>query len=130
MNPKFLDESGVLQIHSDLIERFGGSHGLRDRGMLLSAIEMPKASFGGQFLHEDLFEMAAAYLYHLVQNHAFIDGNKRIGTAAALVFLDVNGFELTAEQDDLTEMVLEVAQGRLGKPEIADFLRRHARPNR
>lgn len=126
MEPKFLEEEGILEIHADLIRRFGGSNGLRDRGMMLSAIEMPKASFGGQFLHEDLFDMAAAYLFHLVQNHAFIDGNKRIGATAALVFLDANGIEMVADQEEYGDMVLEVAQGRFGKPEIADFLRRNS----
>lgn len=127
MEPEFLTEEGVIEIHSDLIRRFGGSDGLRDRGMMLSAIEMPKASFGGQFLHEDLFAMAAAYLFHLVQNHAFIDGNKRIGATAALVFLDANGIEMVADKDEYGDLVLEVAQGRLGKTEIAEFLRRNSR---
>ncbi len=87
---------------------------------------MPKATFGGSFLHEGLFVMAAAYLFHLVQNHAFIDGNKRIGLYAALAFLDKNGIEVVAEEDEAANMVLLVAQGQLGKEAIADFLRRNA----
>ena len=82
--------------------------------------------FGGQFLHEDLFDKASAYLFHLVQNHAFIDGNKRVGLAAALSFLDINGVEITADQDALTDMVLSVAEGHLNKEAIAEFLRRNA----
>lgn len=115
MNPRFLTEEGVLEIHHDLILRFGGSLGLRDRNMLLSAIEMPKASFGGQFLHDDLFEMAAAYLFHLVQNHPFVDGNKRTGATVATVFLDANGIELVADEVEFGDLVLEVAQSRLNK---------------
>jgi death-on-curing protein len=128
MNPRFLTEDGVLEIHHDLIKRFGGSDGLRDRNMLLSAVEMPKASFGGQFLHEDLFEMAAAYLFHLVQNHPFVDGNKRTGASVAVVFLDANGIELVADKVDYGDLVLEVAQGQLDKTAIANFLRQHSQP--
>ena len=82
--------------------------------------------FGGQYLHEDLFSMASAYLFHLVQNHAFIDGNKRIGLAAALSFLDINGVEVIADEDILYEMVLSVAEGLTNKEAIAEFLRKHA----
>ena len=94
--------------------------------MLDSALAMPRAGFGGSYLHEDLYEMAAAYLYHLVQNHPFIDGNKRVGLGAALVFLKLNGIEVIATQDEIVDMVLQVAQGKLHKPAIADFLRQHS----
>ena len=96
-------------------------------GLLLSAVEMPKASFGGVFLHEDIYEMGATYLFHIVQNHPFVDGNKRAGVASAIAFLRFNGLKLIVDQDLLTEMVLEVAQGHLGKSKIADFLRRYGR---
>lgn len=82
MDPEYLTTEDVLEIHADQIERYGGSGGIRDRGLLEAAVAMPQASFDGQLLHGDLFEMAAAYLYHLVQNHPFVDGNKRAGTAA------------------------------------------------
>lgn len=81
--------------------------------------------FGGSFLHEGLFIMAAAYLFHLVQNHAFIDGNKRIGLYAALSFLDKNGIEVIADEDEAADMVLRVAQGQVGKEDISDFLRQN-----
>jgi len=73
-----------------MIKTYGGSEGLRDAGLLHSAIAVPQASFGGNYLHAGLFEMAAAYLYHIVQNHPFVDGNKRTGAAAAIVFLAMN----------------------------------------
>ncbi|MDQ5822866.1 MAG: type II toxin-antitoxin system death-on-curing family toxin [Chloroflexota bacterium] len=126
MDTKFLTLEEVLELHATRIERYGGSFGVRDPGLLQSALEMPRAMFGGQYLHEDLFSMASAYLFHLVQNHAFIDGNKRIGLAAALSFLDINGVEIIADEDILYEMVLSVAEGLKNKEAIAEFLREHA----
>jgi death-on-curing protein len=82
------------------------------------------ATFGGEFLHTDVFEMAAAYLFHLVKNHPFLDGNKRVGAVAALVFLLLNGHDFDAPEDDLVEMVLSVAQGQIDKAEVAVFIRR------
>ena len=127
MSPIFLDLDMVLRIHRSLIDRYGGTEGLRDAGLLHSAIAMPQASFGGEPLHKNLFEMAAAYLYHLVQNHPFLDGNKRTGAAAAIVFLDLNGIEIEADEDGLVELTLRVASGQAGKAEIAGFFRRRAR---
>ncbi|HON68678.1 MAG TPA: type II toxin-antitoxin system death-on-curing family toxin [Phycisphaerae bacterium] len=126
MSPIFLDLDMVLRIHRSLIDRYGGTEGLRDAGLLHSAIAMPQASFGGEPLHKNLFEMAAAYLYHLVQNHPFLDGNKRTGAAAAIVFLDLNGIEIEADEDGLVELTLRVASGQAGKAEIAEFFRRLA----
>lgn len=124
--PVFLTMDEVCAIHLDQIDRYGGGEGLRDHGALASAIAQPEASFGGAYLHPDLFAMAAAYLFHLVENHPFIDGNKRVGTVAALVFLDINGLELRADPDALAELVMEVAQGKVGKDRIATFLRDHS----
>lgn len=126
MEIEFLQIEDVLGMHEDQIERYGGSPEIRDPGLLSSAVETPRASFGGRFLHETLFDMAAAYLFHIVQDHPFVDGNKRTGTVAALVFLDLNGVEVEIAEDDLVEHVLEVAQGRRSEPEIAAFLRAHA----
>jgi death-on-curing protein len=128
MELRFLTLSEVLELHATRIERYGGSFGVRDPCLLQSALEMPRAMFGGQFLHDDLFDKASAYLFHLVQNHAFIDGNKRVGLAAALSFLDINGVEIIADEDALTEMVLSVAEGHLNKEAIAEFLRHNATP--
>ena len=125
MDVVFLSIDDVLAIHQDQIDRYGGSAEVRDLELLASAVQMPQAAFGGVFLHADLFEMAAAYLFHIVQNHPFIDGNKRTGTATALVFLDLNGIEIDIPDDKLVEHVLEVAQGRIEKPEITGFLRQH-----
>jgi death on curing protein len=123
---EFLTTDDVLVIHADQIERYGGSHGVRDRGLLDAAVAMPRATFEGEFLHADVIEMAAAYLFHIVQNHPFVDGNKRAGAAAALTFLDMNGVEIDMDEDSLVELVLSVAQGQVGKGEIAGVLRRSA----
>ena len=121
--PLFLDIDRVLRIHKSLIEHYSGSEGVRDVGLLQSALAMPQASFGGKFLNADLIEMAAAYLYHLVQNHAFIDGNKRVGAATAIIFLAMNDIEIESDEDGLVELTLAVAKGEVGKQEIAEFFR-------
>jgi death-on-curing protein len=127
MLPLFLDIDHVLRTHLSLIEHYGGAEGVRDAGLLHSAVAMPQASFGGEFLHKNLFEMAAAYLYHLVQNHPFVDGNKRTGAAAAIIFLAMNGVELEADEEGLVDLTLAVARGEVGKAEIAEFFRQRAR---
>ena len=125
LQPWFLDINHTMRLHRNLIEVYGGSEGIRDVGLLHSAIAMPQASFGGEFLHRDLFETAAAYLYHIVQNHPFIAGNKRTGAAAAIIFLSMNDLELIVEEEALVNLVLQVACGAIGKPEVADFMRTH-----
>jgi death-on-curing protein len=125
MDPVFLSLSDVVDIHTDQTERYGGATGIRDIGLLESAMGMPMAGFGGQYLHSDIFEMAAAYLYHIVSNHPFVDANKRTGAVTALVFLKLNGHELDCSEDELEELVLGVAQGAQERHEIARFLRRH-----
>lgn len=124
--PLFLSVEDVIEIHADQIEGYGGSLGVRDVELLRSAIGMPEAGFGDQYLHADLFEMAAAYLYHIIQNHPFIDGNKRTGTMAAFVFLNLNGMTLDADESIFEPLVLKAAQGQIGKPAIAEFFRKHS----
>lgn len=128
LDPKFLDEERVLAIHLEQIELYGGSLGLRDHGLLRSALAQPSVSFGGQWLHRDLFEMAAAYLFSLVMNHPFVDGNKRVGTMTALSFLDLNDLEIVAGIDEFEALVLAVAAGTASRDDVATFLRAHARP--
>lgn len=125
---RFLDMDHVMRTHRSLIEAYGGGDGVRDVGLLHSAIAMPQASFGGQFLHNGLFEMAAAYLYHIVQNHPFIDGNKRTGAATAIIFLAMKDVEIEADEDGLVDLTLAVACGNAGKSAIAEFFRLRAHP--
>jgi death-on-curing protein len=122
----FLTVDELLEIHDDMIERYGGSPGLRDQGLLESAAAAPAASFGGNYLHADLFEMAAALLFSLVQNHPFIDGNKRVGAAAALIFLRMNDVPLNAPEGAMTDLVLDVASGVKGRDAVEAFFRSHA----
>src|SRR4030042_4939895 len=110
MEPIFLTLGEVLEIHRDQIKRYGGDPDIRDLRLLQSAVAIPASSFGGQYFHGDLFEMGAAYLFHIVQNHPFIDGNKRTGAVAALVFLDLNGVTLAAGVKNFEQMVWAVAK--------------------
>jgi len=128
VEPLFLTLDEVVMIHRDQIDRYGGSPGVRDWGLLQSAVAMPAASFGGQLLHADPCEMAAAYLFHIVQNHPFIDGNKRVGAVAADVFLSLNGQLLIADEDDYADLVLAVARGETSKSAAAEFLRANSKP--
>jgi len=125
VEPDFLSLDEVLVFHEDRIRRYGGTAGIRDLELLSSALGTVSASFGGEFLHGSLFEMAAAYLFHITRNHPFLDGNKRTGLAAALVFLWMNDVEIEAGEDELTDLVLGVAEGRVSKAEVAVFLQTH-----
>ena len=127
-NVQFLNTEEVRFVHEDQIRRYGGGFGLRDEGLQDSAVAQPQATFGGQRLHPTLFDMAAAYLFQLVENHPFVDGNKRVGTAVAILFLKLNGFNIKVADDDMTNFVLNVAQGRIDKPTISEFFRCHACP--
>ncbi|QDU37363.1 Toxin Doc [Maioricimonas rarisocia] len=122
----FLSTGDVLFAHRDQIERYGGDPGVRDIELLESAIAQPEATFNGQLLHAFPFEMAAAYLYHLVQNHPFVDGNKRTGAVAGLLFLDLNGIAINAPAGSLYDMTIAVANGHMRKPKVAEFFRAHA----
>lgn len=121
-NIEFLSVDDVLVIHQNQTRLYGGDPSLRDRGLLESAVAQPQAEFGGQLLHSFPFEMAAAYLYHIVKNHPFVDGNKRTGAVAALAFLEVNGFDPNAPRGVLYSITLAAAEGGIGKPEIASRL--------
>ena len=122
-NPVFLNLADVTRIHADQIGRFGGRAGIRDVGLLSSAISMPGASFGGEWLHRDLYEMAAAYAFHISQNQPFFDGNKRTGLVCALAFLEINGISLIDPDGRLYHAMMSVANGVLSKYELAAELR-------
>jgi death on curing protein len=126
----FLTLDEVLALQADQIRRYGGRPGVRAFDLLQSAIAVPAATFGGVFLHGSLHEMAAAYLFHLVRDHPFVDGNKRVGLIAMLAFLALNGLRLDAEPDALVDLVTGVADGRISKAEIAVFVKAGMRPRR
>lgn len=118
----FLTIAEVIEIHRDQIQRYGGRPGIRDVGLLESSVAMPQAAMGGEYLHGDLFEMAAAYLFHIVKNHPFVDGNKRTGAVVALVFLEINGVKSELNEDELASVVISVAEGKAPKRDVAAFL--------
>lgn len=126
MKPDFLTVEDVLDIHAEQIEAYGGTAGIRDLGLLESAVAQPQQTFGGTYLHDGLFAMAAAYLFHISQNHAFEDGNKRTGLVAALVFLRINGIAISTGTELLYDLTIAVATGQIAKPGIAEELRRLA----
>ncbi|MEW6399882.1 MAG: type II toxin-antitoxin system death-on-curing family toxin [Bacillota bacterium] len=121
--PQFLTLAEVLEIHRDQMARYGGGSGIRDLQALLSALAVPQATFGGDYLHADLLEMAAAYAFHLCRNHPFVDGNKRTALACALVFLEMNGVSVDDPRGLLYGAMLNIAAGTLGKGEFAHLLR-------
>jgi death-on-curing protein len=123
MNPDLLQLDEVLALHARQLARFGGGSGVRDEGLLASAVAQPQASFGGALMHETLEDMAAAYLFHIVSNHPFIDGNKRVGLLAALLFLHINGVVVDHSSSDLYDLTIAVASGQLSKEETTRRLR-------
>lgn len=125
--PTFLTLDEVLALHADQIGRYGGALGVRDLALLQSALAVPRATFAGDFLHATIHEMAAAYLFHIVKNHPFVDGNKRTGLIAAIAFLGLNGKMLEADPGELVAIVLGVADGTTDKPDLAVFLRSNVR---
>ncbi|HEX2061702.1 MAG TPA: type II toxin-antitoxin system death-on-curing family toxin [Thermoanaerobaculia bacterium] len=126
MPPLFLSLDEALALHELQLRLFGGSAGVRDIGLLDSAIANVEATFDGELLHAFPFEMAAAYLYGICRNHPFVDGNKRTAAHCALTFLDMNGFEVDASEDDLYDLVIGVAEGRVSKAAVAVFFEQHA----
>lgn len=129
MEPQFLSLDEVLEIHQEQIEIYGGPPGVRDPAALESAVATPQATFGGEFLHRSIPAMAAAYLFHLCQNHPFIDGNKRTGANAAITFLLINDWDLEFSSDELVDVVSDVASGKLGKPELTRIFETRSRPD-
>jgi len=123
---KFLTLSEVLLILEDQIRNYGGAYGVRDLNLLSSAVYMPESSFGGNYLHETIPAMAAAYCYHLCQNHPFIDGNKRVALACSLVFLDLNGYEFNCDLEILYNKIMDVAKGDVKKEKLIKFYEKYS----
>jgi death-on-curing protein len=123
-NIKFVSLEQVMTIHEYQIELFGGSHGIRDLGLLKSAIETPASGLGNTYFHNGIFEMASAYMFHIIKNHPFVDGNKRTGTATALTFLRANGIGHFPLTDEFTiDLAIQVATSELSKEDLANIFR-------
>lgn len=123
---KFLDKNTILAFHQDQIVSYGGSRGVRDNGLLESALSHPQASFDGEYVHEGLFAMVAAYGFHICQNHPFYDGNKRTALIAMYTFLYVNGYRLAADKKSLFAIMIDLANGEVAKGELATYLEQHS----
>lgn len=125
LNPKFISFEEAIAIHDDQIESFGGSFGLRDKGLLESALAQPEAFAFGEFLHPTIAGMAAAYLYHIARNHAFTDGNKRAALGVTETFLRLNGYSLSFTDAELYHLTLAVAEGQIEKSALSEALQTH-----
>jgi len=117
----YLTVDQAIKIHERMVEQHGGLKGIRDLGLLTSAMEMPKSAYGGHELHPSLFDKAAAYLFHIVKNHPFFDGNKRTSTFVAVLFLRLNGISITFDKEQFEILVIGTAQGIISKSQISHF---------
>jgi death on curing protein len=126
--PLWIDELDVLAIHDRLLALHGGASGLRDQGLLQSALARPRQHYT-YAESPDLIEMAAIYTAGIVRNHAFVDGNKRTGFVVGILFLEVNGFIFKASEEDATRATLALAEGRLKEAAFAEWLRANLRRN-
>lgn len=124
---KFLRKATILTFHQDQLEHYGGKEGIRDEKLLESAMAQPEASLGGEYLHKDLFYMAAAYGYHICQNHPFYDGNKRTALIAMYTFLYVNGYQIVADKKSLFAVMMDLANGKVSKDELRDYLKKNSK---
>lgn len=124
---KYLTVQQVLAIHGLMINRYGGSHGIRDIGLVESAVARPQATFGGNDLYPGFFDKAGALLQSLLKNHPFVDGNKRTALTAAAIFLKINGYELENAHKEEVEFALEVDDKHLEVAQIASWLKGHCK---
>ena len=125
---EFLDVEDVLEIHQTQLSFFGGLDGVRSMVALEAAVAVPQSSFGGEHLHADIYEMAAAYAYHIAESQAFIDGNKRTGLHAALSFLRLNGVLTLDPEDRLGDAMIQIAEKRIDKAILASIFRSLVEP--
>ena len=124
---KYITVKDVLLLHNLAIDATGGSHGLRDLGLLESAVLRPEASFDGEELYPDIFLKAGALIHSLLRNHAFVDGNKRTSMFSAMTFLELNGYEFVSEQMEIVNFALKIENEKLSVEEIADWLKTHTK---
>jgi len=122
---RFLTLAEVIAVHAEVLAMYGGADGVRDEGLLCSAIAQPQQSFGDEFLHRTLPEMAAAYLFHISQNQPFIDGNKRTGLLSAVLFVFRNDHVVVGGNDELDDLIIGVAERRFTKADLVDWFHRH-----
>ena len=124
-NVNFIPKKIILYFHEQLIQIYGGSPSIRDESLLDSAIQQPKSSFDGNYLHNSIFEMASAYGFHLCKNHPFIDGNKRVALVAMDTFLQNNGYEISASEKETYKIIIELSAENLSKSELTQWLKQN-----
>ncbi len=122
----FLPREVVLTIHADLLQRYGGEAGVRDAGLLDSALAQPKMTVGGKDAHKTVFDKAAAYGFHICRNHPFVDGNKRVALVLMDIFLQKNGWELQSSEEEAYEVMMALASGKLPKSRLSRWLKIHS----
>ena len=122
----FIPEEIVLTIHTDLLQRYGGKAGIRDRNLLESALAQPKMTVGGKYIHKSLFDKAAAYGYHICMNHPFVDGNKRVAFVLMDIFLQKNGWEIVAEEEESYTLMISLASSNFSKAQLSSWLKEHS----
>ena len=121
----FIPKDIVLMIHADLLQRYGGEPGLRDIGLLDSALAQPKMTFGRKYVHKTLFDKTAAYGFHVCKNHPFVDGNKRVTFILMDIFLQKNGWEIVSPEEEVYRMMMNLASGKLTKIQLSSWLKEH-----
>ena len=122
----FIPEEIVLTIHTDLLQRYGGKAGVRDRNLLESALAQPRMTMGGKYAHKTIFEKAAAYGFHICMNHPFVDGNKRVAFVLMDIFLQKNGWEIIADEEESYTMMISLASSKSTKFQLAAWLKEHS----
>ncbi|MDR1389081.1 MAG: type II toxin-antitoxin system death-on-curing family toxin [Treponema sp.] len=123
----FLTLSEILIILEDQIRNYGGMYGVRDLNLLSSAIYVPQSGFDGKYFHKTIPAMAAAYAFHICQNHPFTDGNKRVALTSSLVFLDINGYTFNCKEEIIYDKIMDVAKGELKKEDLIKFYEKHSK---
>jgi death-on-curing protein len=123
MRIEFIPDEVVLTIHTDLLQRYGGRAGIREKSLLESAVAQPKMTFGGKYVHKTLFDKAVAYGYHICMNHPFVDGNKRVAFILMDIFLQKNGYEIAADEEQVYSIMMALASGKISKTQLSAWLK-------
>ena len=124
-DPIFLTVQQVLRIHAEQIAEHGGAAGIANMGYIESAVAQASATFDGSFLHCDIYQMAAVYLFFLAKNHGFIEGNKRTAAATAAIFLEINGYDFDADEDEFADLTLGIVEDKIRREDAATFIAEH-----
>lgn len=123
----FLSIGEIIQMHDEQVNLYGGLHGIRDHGLLESALFAPQASYGGTYLLDDIFHMAATYAHSIIKNHPFLDGNKRTGIATSLIFLIANGYSPQFKDEEVFDLAIQIATSQITVDELAELFRQKSR---